>query len=217
MTIGGEIKAVSFDVFDTLVVRNVAVPEDVFTLVEYQYNQRHPDKCLDDFKMQRIKAEGNLRKYRQSVGQMPEEVTFDEIYQVLFPIYTEETEELKKLEIETELSICVPNQEMLAYFTQFLEKGLAVFLISDMYLPAKVIEEILDKCGVKGYRKLYVSSELGMTKRYGKLFEVVLKENQFVAKEMLHIGDHLIADYQMPRKFGMNAFLYQKKILFPFS
>ena len=59
---------ISFDVFDTLLIRKVAEPHDVFRLVEQNLNQV-------GFARERIEAEELARKLAQG-----REVTFEEIY-----------------------------------------------------------------------------------------------------------------------------------------
>ena len=118
--------------------------------------------------------------------------------------------EIKRFETETELAQCKPNAETVALYNYLINRNTRVFLISDMYLPATVIAEMLKKCGIEGYEKLYVSSEYGSTKRNGGLFEKVITENRIDRKRMIHIGDHPLADWLIPmRKCGIKAFLYR--------
>ena len=62
-------KIVSFDIFDTLLKRNVGRPSDVFSVMEYANSD------LMGFKNARIFAEQEARKESQY-----EEVTLNEIY-----------------------------------------------------------------------------------------------------------------------------------------
>ena len=48
--------------------------------------------------------------------------------------------------------------------------GKHVILASDMYLPKKTIEEILEQCGISGYEKIYLSCEQKSDKKSGELF-----------------------------------------------
>ena len=59
---------ISFDIFDTLIKRDINKPTDVFELIEEKYN-------IKNYKNMRIKAEKTARDNSNC-----EEVTLDEIY-----------------------------------------------------------------------------------------------------------------------------------------
>ena len=52
---------ISFDIFDTLLKRNVRHPKDVFNLVESKYNAESPVE-LKEFRNQRVLAESKARE-----------------------------------------------------------------------------------------------------------------------------------------------------------
>lgn len=188
---------VSFDIFDTLILRKCGKPGMIFHLI---------DEIYAGFAEQRATANSDARKLSDM-----EEITLDEIYSLLANVYgKEQAEKLKELEIKTELSQCVPNGEMLQYYNELLSDGKRIFLISDMYLPSDVIRQILEKCGIRGYEKLYVSSEYRKTKRSGSLFDLVLSEQSLKPENLTHIGDHPLADYLIPGRKRIHTFLYKK-------
>ena len=45
-----------------------------------------------------------------------------------------------------------------------IAQGKEVAIISDMYLPSEIITDILNSLGIKGYTKLYVSCDYGVSK-----------------------------------------------------
>ena len=92
LTIGEEIKAVSFDVFDTLVVRNVSVPEDIFELTAIRYNRLYPQENLPaNFCQIRIDAEKSAREKNGKC-----EVTLNEIYQCMDEMDTQIKERIDR-------------------------------------------------------------------------------------------------------------------------
>ena len=199
-------QVISFDVFDTLVLRSVGSPVDVFDIVESSYNQKGIGKTVTAFKAERIKAETRARS--KSAGK---EITLGDIYLELSEVYDSATAEaLRNIETESELSVCKANPEMLAFYQKMMSLGKRIIIVSDMYLPSEVIGTVLTNCGFDGYEKLYVSSEYGVMKRYGELFEVVKQDYKDV--NLLHIGDHPIADYSVVKRMGMNAFLYRNTV-----
>lgn len=199
-----QVQTISFDVFDTLVLRSVGSPVDVFDIVESSYNQDVIGSTISSFKSERIKAESRARSKKYG-----KEITLNDIYQELSEVYDSSTiDVLKKIEVESEIDVCKSNPEMLSFYQHMKELGKRIIIVSDMYLPSDVIGAILTHCGFDGYDKLYVSSEYGVMKRYGGLFESV--KNDYSDGGILHIGDHPIADYSVPKKMGIKAFLYRK-------
>lgn len=190
-------EVITFDVFDTLLKRIFSSPEDLFHAVQEQAQSCH------DFVNRRKKAERTARKqceYR--------EVNLDEIYRFLEPVYgKEQTETLKNIEIATEINSALPNLDILPFYEQCRKSGKKIYIISDMYLPGKIVGKMLEHIHVNGYDKLYVSCDYRKTKwESGALFDVVMQENHIQPKQMLHIGDNQRADITMPRQKGIKAF-----------
>ena len=202
-----QVDIISFDVFDTLILRDVKNPTDVFDLVETEFNNESEEGKIDSFKMHRIDAE---RQARIKCGK--KDVTFDEIYQELTGVYSESVlVRLRQIEIEKELFVCKANPAMMDFYQRMIKTGKRIIIISDMYLSANTIGRILNNCGYDGYEKLYVSSEYRCMKRYEELFEVVKNDcAEGNGKRILHIGDHPIADDKMAKKAGYRSFLYRR-------
>ena len=196
-------KYVSFDIFDTLVLRNVSKPVDIFEIVEIEYNKIHEEK-LSNFKNLRIEAELIARKNTSN-----EEVTINEIYENL---NLENKDEIKKLEIQIEKAFIIKNSEMFDIYNKCLENGLKVIIISDMYLPKNIIEDILKMNEINKYEKLYLSSELKLTKSKGTIFEYVLNDLKISKDEIIHIGDNKKSDFIKPKEYGISAILYNRNI-----
>ena len=143
-------KYVSFDIFDTIIVRAVPNPSDVFDVVGDVIKNRLD--CEFDFKRSRIDAEKKAIEKCSS-----EEITLDEIYQN-FQKCDINTEKIKKIEVEVEKKLCFLNEEIKEILDYCKDNGKKIVIISDMYMPKRVIEEILYDNGVY-YDYLYVSSE----------------------------------------------------------
>ena len=156
----------------------------------------------ESFREERVKAE---RRALEKSSR--EEVTLDEIYSSL----PEEFSAMKGLEAETEIEAAYPNKELAEFYGLMLEKGKRVIITSDMYLPEGVIAKILAKCGYAGYEGLYVSSAFGLSKRRGGLFRKILQDKDTAPSSILHIGDHVMSDYLVPRRLGIKSFLYRKR------
>ena len=163
-------KHASFDIFDTLIKRKCGRPSVIFDLVEQKYNNLGKG-VVRNYKKYRIESESILRN-RQV------EVSLDEIYNSLSNEYGERVSLLlKSLEIETELDQCVANKNLVEFYNSYVNTN-GAFIISDMYLPMSVIEEILKKNGIFMPIKVYISCEYGKTKRNRLLYEQVVAEQR---------------------------------------
>ena len=183
---------VSFDIFDTLLKRNVKKPTDVFRHMEKKYNKV-------GFCEERLAAE-KMARDRKTV----EEVTLKEIYDEL-------PYDFSKEELETEAELLIANDWIVPVYRKALQSKI-VIIVSDMYLPESFIVNILKREGIKRYRKLYLSSSVGKTKHSGKLFDFVIDELG-KDKRIIHIGDSYKSDYVIPKKKGIDAIHIPTNIL----
>lgn len=188
-------KSVSFDIFDTLLKRDVFKPSDVFYLVQLEYEKKSGIKL--DFKKLRIEAEKRAREKTEYP-----EVTLDEIYEEL---NIQDKEELKSLEVDIECRVLHCNFEMKAIYDRCKDAGKDIYIISDMYLPTDFLATILQREGYDGYKALYVSAEYRKTKRSGELYKILLESQGIRSQDLIHIGDSRYADYFGARKCGIKA------------
>ena len=85
-------------------------------------------------------------------------------------------QKLKIKEIELELEFCNSRNAGKELFEVALLSGKKVIIVSDMYLKEDTIKEILKKNGYEDYHKLYLSSEIRLTKNNGSLYGYIKKE-----------------------------------------
>lgn len=174
---------ISFDIFDTLLMRKVLVPEDVFALTA-----RRAEKegiVIKNFKEKRMKSQEELGLTNPDIYQ---------IYERLKKKYHLESSIVKRcleIEMEIEREVLIAREEMVEVYRQCLQMGKAVSLVSDMYIPEKLLVEILDKNGIQGYDNIYISCDKKQLKLQG-LLETYQDENPAVS--YLHVGDQLIHD-----------------------
>lgn len=173
---------ISFDIFDTLLLRKTLYPRDVFILTEAKAILEGLD--VSGFAAARIKAEEN-QPYC-NIGHiylwLEEHCGWSE----------ETTQKLKSLELETERSVLVPRQEVAELLQFAAEAGKRVILTSDMYLTERVLDKLLSENGISGYEKILVSCDVKKAKHNG-LFGELLKLCDDPDK-ILHIGDNPEAD-----------------------
>lgn len=194
---------ITFDVYDTLVCRVIYKDRDLWQLVDREYQKRNHAKPIGFYK-KRETADHKARKtypYR--------EVTLDEIYEVFAELYGQELADVcKALEIELEINLTFPNDEVIEAYQYALQQGKKVYIISDMYLTDTIIGQVLEHNKITGYDKLFVSCIYRKTKHEGgALFSAVLEEIQAEAKNVLHIGNDAKADIQQSKAVGLDAYL----------
>lgn len=196
-----EAEIISFDLFDTLVKRNVVKPEHVHELVEREFFRQTGIK-LSDYAGRRVEAEKRARRCNSK-----EEISLDDIFDVLCEIPEEWKSTLKKLERRTEIEVCTPNLSLQTVYEKALRAGKHIIITSDMYLDEDTIRQILYKCGYRIYEKLYLSSSFGKCKARGSIYEIIKRDYAGCQGRILHIGDNAKGDYVIPRKKGINALL----------
>ena len=193
---------ISFDIFDTLIFRSLALPTDVFYFIGEKLG-------IMDFKNIRAWAEWDVRvKNSQKYGHM--EIGLADIWKNLEEDVGCEAVHGMELEKEAELSFCYANPFMLEIWQKLQKAGKRIIVVSDMYLPAEFLQQMLEKNGFTGMGKLYVSCEYGKSKADGKLFKVVkneLNRKQGTVK-LIHVGDNPHSDGEMAKKAGFASLIY---------
>lgn len=186
---------ISFDVFDTLVMRKVMMPIDVFRLVEIQ---------LDNEK----KTKTNYMMIRKKSSALLQEPTLDEIYvkmSELTGLPQEEIENWKRREIETEKSLLVAREDIIQLCKEVIAEK-SIYFITDMYYSSEILQNILEYVGLKvNQEQIIVSCEQRKTKDDGGLWDYY-KKNIVGEKKALHIGDNIKADVQNAEKYGISTY-----------
>jgi predicted HAD superfamily hydrolase len=173
----------SFDFYDTLVVRMVANPADIFSLVGERLN-------IPDFRSMRIAAEVAAR------SAFGGEVTFQQIYDYV-PLASNLKEKARSLELDLERSLVVP---VMAVSSQIRTGDL---IISDMYHDESLYHNVLQRLvpGVVPCAVL-VSGRAGVNKASGELWKRVAAD--YPGHES-HLGDNMLADVSQARRHGLVA------------
>lgn len=185
---------ISFDIFDTLLVRDVLLPTDIFVIVEKKNS--HFIENGKEFKNIRVNCE---RKLYETTN--PNIYEIYDLIQEKLGLDKNVMEQLLVQEIDEEKNSLVPRKEMLDILKYAVENGKIVICTSDMYLPSDVLGEILNKAGYNGIDKIFVSCEYRKTKSNG-LFEII--KNEYCGKKILHIGDNYDADIIGAQRSGID-------------
>jgi len=187
-------KVISFDIYDTLLMRKVLYPTDVYLVVE----EKIKNEIDFSFSTIRKEAEQNIKK--ECVPNICQ--IYDEIVR-LTGISKEQAERIKTVEIETELAVTTPRREMCEIFDSCKELGKEVVILSDMYFDTEILGRILSENGINGYDRLIISCEYNRTKFSG-LAEELLKI--YSSGDILHIGDNDKSDISAVAALGIDTF-----------
>lgn len=191
---------ISFDIFDTLLLRPFDDPTSLFLLLSAK------NKIMD-FRNIRIDAERearqkNLAKYKSS------EINIIDIYKIIKVKTGLDIEIGIKNEMETEMEMCFANPYIMRVFKVLKENGKKIIATSDMYLPTDFIKKLLAKNGFIGFDSIYVSADYFMNKREKGLYAQIISDYGHNLK-YVHIGDNPVSDYSSAKAAGFDAILYQ--------
>ncbi len=205
---------VSFDIFDTVLTRNIGEPAALFHEVGLEVERRELVKCSALVFVQVRYASEQRARTNKSGREIVLHEIYDEVARVLN--CEDRCEELMAIEMAAEARALRLIPEAAIAVAGARRRFGRVIFISDMYLPGGFIEEQLREHGLffPGDR-LYVSSEVGVQKGDGRLFRHVLKTENLAAGRLLHFGDSLRYDIHPARKLGIQACLCEAALLLP--
>ncbi len=195
---------ISFDVFDTLVLRPFSSPADLFFLLGDELGYM-------DFKRIRMEMEWKARekKYKKEKHR---EVNLDEIYKILSEEIGIDAEYAKKREAELEYEFCFANPYMKEVVEELRSLGKRIIITSDMYLNTCQIQTLLEKCHYGKFNAYYVSCDLGKSKSRGDLYDEVRSREEKICGQQglafVHVGDNTVSDITNSRNHGFDSRLY---------
>nr|WP_298139518.1 HAD family hydrolase [uncultured Pseudomonas sp.] len=193
------VRAVSFDVFDTLLVRVLHEPENLFDLMGHQLADR-------GFAEQRKVAQ--IHGFKQMAREGRKELTLADIYDNLSHAQ-HDSAVLAELEQKLEHAVIRLNPEVVALFDEARSQGKVVVLTSDMYLPQKFFAQLAERLNLRADH-LLVSSACNCTKRdKGELFDLLKQRLGLAGEDILHIGDNPLGDVQRAKEKGLRTLHYR--------
>lgn len=189
---------ISFDVFDTLLMRKTLYPDQIFEIMEDRAKKYGID--LPGFVHSRKIAEAPLWSGK---------FQFKDIYkrlQDMLRLSDDQRDWLMNLEINTEKSCIIPRHDMVDAFNYAKVQGKYIVLVTDMYHSKETITEFLEGIGITGYDEIFISAEYGHSKAGGLFLDVKKKCGEGT---ILHIGDNPNADVKPAMQNGIDTFLIE--------
>ena len=204
------VKIVSFDIFDTLVVRPFYWPNDLFIFLGNDFLKKFKLSRTFMFKEMRIQAE-KMARTRHPKG----EPCLDEIYrqfQLMTGFSDEQIAYCKEREYALELQYCRPRKSAHDLYEYALACGKVVIATSDMYLPEAFLRKMLHNCGYHDLTSVSVSCTNGFSKYNGDAYRKMLEFYHLAPDEIVHIGDNYHPDVEVPRELGIRAFHFRRPV-----
>jgi predicted HAD superfamily hydrolase len=216
------IKYLSLDVFDTILLRNskpelqrfyeVSVLHNNF-LKDYGYNFTDKEIFFLRYICHRISYNSNKIKDNENNSNI------SNIFNLMkknLNIKENIIKDFIEIELEYEKNNLKLNIILYKKILRILkEKNLKLFFISDMYLSASHIKELLENFTKNlGDYKVYSSSDFNSTKSSGSLFKTFIENEKIDPRYVLHIGDNYNSDYLQPLNYEFKVFYSPRTISF---
>lgn len=213
----------SFDIFDTLLRRDVEPPELVKRATMQALRRRLADVGheipLARLLELRDTAEGLARQALMTSGDDPEctlTEIFGQLYQQLHSTLHFDAEtaisiaDLVSLELRYETGRLSAMPGAVSTLLALRQRGKRIVLISDMYLEQAHIEALLSDNGLLSLAdSVHVSSDARRSKGSGRLFHALISNGTLKPGSTLHTGDHPISDFKRPLEAGLAARLFR--------
>lgn len=213
--IAATVDTVSFDLFDTLLVRRIHDPDLVKLPVARFIANLAQQKGLN-WNQEQVQ---NLRdtieqRHRRETGEKFEdhEACYPQYMQeMLSEIFDEEGEEalfdkVADYEVAMENSMLVPRGEFIDWLKELRQQGKKILIVSDIYLPAIYLKRFVEHARFLDLVDDVVSSaDTFLAKASGKAFPLLKEKHNLDPKRWLHVGDNPVSDGLRPLEFGIQA------------
>lgn len=187
---------VSFDIFDTLIMRKIYLPMDIFLIIEKKIQAEFGKRIL-------------FVQARKKAASLLDNGTIDEIY---IEIQKAEgwddklREAAKRYEIEIEKQFLIPRKDIVRLYNEIKVKK-EVFFISDMYFTSDILAVMLHQCGISISKDhIIVSCDYKKSKEDGALWRYY-SDNIVRGKKALHIGDNENSDGESIKQYGIDSYI----------
>lgn len=199
-----KIQVLSLDCFDTLIWRNVDIPQDIF----YTLQHKPIFQSLGLTPLQRMIMEDKARGQAYFKSQTSE-VDLCTIYRFIYPtIDDEKLNAVMQEELQTDIAHTYALPPLLELIRLAKSKNKKVIIVSDTYYSQEQLRYLLAKKlpldVFNAIDNIYCSCEFQLSKSQG-LFASVISDLRVNANKILHIGDNPIADKVAPESRKINA------------
>ncbi|SPT51039.1 HAD family hydrolase [Actinomadura madurae] len=203
----------SLDIFDTVLWRRVPRPTDVFGLLASRMRDAGlcPPWVTDaTLRRMRIAAEDAARRGRDALGT---EVSLFDIWRAMPDgvFGAAPLEQLVEAELLLERELTVVDLDVAEVVIAARKQDIQVVLVSDTYFTDDQLARLLDRpeLGPMEGVRIFRSNQHGTAKASG-LWEIVLRDLGRSPEQIVHIGDHEVADHEVPGGLGIRTVHYRR-------
>jgi len=214
-----EVDTVSFDVFDTLLIRRIHDPDllkqpvaqYIATLANRQTGSalswEQAQACRDKHERTMrnktgetfVDQEAHYPTFMRHVIEELFERDFDQAYAQIWAY-----------ELKMENSMLLPRAEFSQWLGELKQQGKRILAISDMYLSAAQIKAFLEHAGLLEFIDEVISSaDSFLCKASGKAYEMLTGKYSLNPSRWMHIGDHPVSDGYRADEAGLYALVIQ--------
>jgi len=216
-TLLSRIDAVSIDIFDTVFIRRIHDPD----IVKFSVSRFIAESAAglgvsttwQSVLTSRNRIEAAHRE-RNGKSYPDHEARYDDyMSELLVELFADRLPEgflemVADYELNIEDSVIVVRDSWQHWIKRVAEQGKRVFLISDIYLPAKYLQRLATSKGLHPYIEAIVSSaDSFQAKASGAAYPLMADTYGLSKQRWLHIGDNPISDGSRPSEFGIAALL----------
>jgi FMN phosphatase YigB (HAD superfamily) len=213
--ISSRFDTVSFDLFDTLLIRRIHDPDMVKPAVARYISSRAAGQGLSWSWQQIQKLRDRFeQEQRQQTGEKfaDQEARYpDYMGQVLAAVFGEQEdnrllEEVTGYEMGMENAVLVPRVEIVSWLRELKKAGKRVLVVSDIYLPAAQLEQLVSHAGfLKDVDAVVSSADTFLAKASGMAFSLLRDRFGLSYDSWLHVGDNPVSDGFRPVEKGIAA------------
>ncbi len=207
--IPNDVKVLSFDIFDTLLLRMMPAGRVAQLAVENLSQQLYTET---GFTLSVSEIITSRRKFKQQKDKAyfykESEWTLSEWLNKLAKRHSLDPVNLYRLsrqaELAAETSCLSLAPDAVNSISSARDYGLQVIAISDMWLDQEWLKALLEEFGLF-FDAVFSSGSIGVSKRRGTIFKHIEVNLSLNAKNFIHVGDNLKADFIRPRLAGWKS------------
>ena len=210
-----DVDTVSFDLFDTLLVRRIHDPDMVKPAVARYISNRAAGRGIVTSWQYILKLRNSFEKeQRHATGlrYVDQEACYPDymgrVVQAIFGAANSEAvlDEITSYELSLENAVLVPRAELAVWLKELKGLGKRVLIVSDIYLPARHVERLVAHAGLlEDVDAVISSADSFLAKASGCAFPLIKERFGLDYSRWLHVGDNPISDGLRPQEHGIKA------------
>ncbi|MGR0480513.1 MAG: HAD family hydrolase [Candidatus Electronema sp. V4] len=220
-TLAASADTVSFDLFDTLLIRRIHNPDMVKPAVARYISSWAARMGISKSWPYILKLRNAFEKeQRQETGLRfaDQEARYPDymgrVIEAVFGRQSDDTllQEVTDYELSLENAVLVPRAELAAWLKELKAQGKRLLIVSDIYLPASNLERLVEHAGLLEHVDALISSaDTFLAKASGLAFPMLKERFGLAYDRWLHVGDNPISDGLRPQEHGIAALVLRDR------